>query len=86
MKIFARKWGNGIGIRFPKEVLEKLMISEGSEIDIQANGNNIILTKQSSVMDINDLTLGMDPGDPHVIELDSELGNEKIEGWNTSRT
>jgi len=38
------------------------------------------------VMNIKDLVRGMDPEDPHIIGMDSEVGAEIIDGWNISQT
>lgn len=44
MKINIRKIGNSSGIILPAIILKKLHLTEGDEIEISENGNQIIIT------------------------------------------
>jgi antitoxin MazE len=41
--VIAQKWGNSIGMRIPKEAADRLGISQGYEIELYANENEITL-------------------------------------------
>jgi antitoxin MazE len=44
-----QKWGNSQGLRFPKEILKKVHISVGDEVDIIAKHNEIIIKPQTQI-------------------------------------
>ena len=44
MKTHIRKIGNSAGMILPAAILKKLHLSEGDEIEISENGNQIIIT------------------------------------------
>jgi antitoxin MazE len=43
MEAVARKWGNSLGIRIPNLIARELSLKEGSSVDINKNGNEIII-------------------------------------------
>ena len=44
------KWGGSLAVRLPKELVEKLHISEGDEIDLSENGERSFnVTKRESI-------------------------------------
>lgn len=42
MKVSLAKWGNSAAVRIPKQLLEKLSIAIGDELDISANEDGCI--------------------------------------------
>ncbi len=38
-----QKWGNSLGIRIPKHLLDELEIEENASVEIVAKGNNILI-------------------------------------------
>jgi antitoxin MazE len=44
MRVYAAKWGNSTGMRFPKAVTEQLGIVPGDELDLVVEGRQIRLT------------------------------------------
>ena len=44
MSFKIAKWGNSLGIRIPKYLLEQIQLQEGDEIDISAENNKLIVT------------------------------------------
>ncbi len=86
MKVIARNWGNGVGIRIPKEFLKYFNIENGTALNIERQDQTILLSSSKSVMNIDDLVEGMDPDDPNIVEMSGELGAEKVEGWSISPT
>ena len=45
MEIKLSKWGNSLGIRLPKRVLDDLSIIEGDTLSIEIKNNQIIMKK-----------------------------------------
>ena len=60
MESTVRKWGNSLGIRIPNLIVRELALKDGSVIDINDNGNEIIIkhikkSKLSQMLDeVND--------------------------------
>lgn len=44
MKVTLNKWGNSIGIRIPKKLLESINLKLGDTLSISTQGNKIILS------------------------------------------
>jgi len=43
MEAVVKKWGNSLGIRIPKFMACELSLKDGSLVDINDNGNKIII-------------------------------------------
>lgn len=46
MEAMARKWGNSIGIRIPASIANSVKITDGTPIDVELDGEKIIVTKR----------------------------------------
>ncbi len=44
-----QKWGNSQGLRFPKEILKKVNISVGDEVDISVKHGKIVIGAAAQV-------------------------------------
>ncbi|GAB4239383.1 MAG: AbrB/MazE/SpoVT family DNA-binding domain-containing protein [Stanieria sp.] len=44
MPLKIAKWGNSLGIRIPKHLLEQIKLQEGDEIEISATEDRLIVT------------------------------------------
>lgn len=55
--LVVSKWGNGQGIRIPQAILKLLSISVGDQLNLEVDGDRIILTpiKQKKVETLSDL-------------------------------
>ncbi|MGZ9586432.1 AbrB/MazE/SpoVT family DNA-binding domain-containing protein [Paenibacillus marinisediminis] len=49
MKI--QKWGNSLGIRIPMSFAEQLKISDGSEVEMFINGEDLIIQPKKVTLD-----------------------------------
>lgn len=58
-----KKWGNGAGVRLPKEVTERARISINQKLSVTVEGQNIILTpvKDTSKKSLQQLMKGVTP-------------------------
>jgi antitoxin MazE len=54
MEAVVKKWGNSLGIRIPNLIFRELSLKDGSQIDINKNGNEIIvrLVKKSRLSEM----------------------------------
>jgi antitoxin MazE len=43
MSITLHKWGNSVGLRLPKPLLEQLGLREGAEVDVKVEGNRLVI-------------------------------------------
>ncbi|PIU00749.1 MAG: AbrB/MazE/SpoVT family DNA-binding domain-containing protein [Bdellovibrionales bacterium CG10_big_fil_rev_8_21_14_0_10_45_34] len=43
MSVKIKKWGNSLGVRIPKAVIEKVNLSENSEVEIESKNGTIII-------------------------------------------
>jgi antitoxin MazE len=43
MSVTLHRWGNSVGLRLPKPLLEQLGLKEGSEVDIRIEGNRLVV-------------------------------------------
>jgi antitoxin MazE len=43
MSVKIQKWGNSLGVRIPKTVIEKVNLSENSEVEIESKNGSIVI-------------------------------------------
>lgn len=43
MSVKIRKWGNSLGIRIPKTVIEKVNLGENSEVEVESKNGTIVI-------------------------------------------
>ena len=44
MEAVVKKWGNSLGIRIPNLIVSELSLKDGSCVDINDRGNEIVIT------------------------------------------
>lgn len=43
MSVKIQKWGNSLGVRIPKAVIEKANLSEHSEVEVESKNGTIVI-------------------------------------------
>ena len=43
MSVKIQKWGNSLGVRIPKSVIEKVNLSEHSEVEVESKNGTIVI-------------------------------------------
>jgi antitoxin MazE len=43
MSVTLHKWGNSVGLRLPKPLLEQVGLKEGAEVDVRVEGNRLVI-------------------------------------------
>lgn len=87
MNAKLKKWGNSMGVRIPKEILDNLGVKEDWEFEIIEKENSIELKpvyknnlKKKYTMD--ELLAGMDKNNrPELYDWGPDVGKEIIEPW-----
>jgi antitoxin MazE len=61
MQVQVARWGNGPGLRIPKDVAQRTKLREGARVDVQAGGDRIIISPARPRYILTDLLKGMRP-------------------------
>jgi antitoxin MazE len=46
MAVTLQKWGNSVGVRLPKPMLEQVGLKEGFEVDVLVEGNHLMIRRK----------------------------------------
>lgn len=55
MSVKIQKWGNSLGVRIPKALIEKVNLSENSEVEIESKNGTIIIFASKKKYALEDL-------------------------------
>ena len=73
------KWGNGLGLRVPRDVAARAGLTVGALVDIQGyEDGRIVITRSRRRFTIEELVAGMTPDTEHLLEDDGPVGEELI--------
>ena len=50
MEAVVKKWGNSLGIRIPHLIVRELSLKDGSFVDINDNGNEILINLYGKII------------------------------------
>ncbi len=53
------KWGNSLGVRLPKAILDELRLKDGAEVKVTNDGGRIIIESSDRDMTMTELLEGM---------------------------
>lgn len=78
MSIKIARWGNSLGIRIPKQIVEQAQLKEGDEIEISREENRLILTPQKKKYTLEELLDGMNEEHLHSeVDWGEPMGREQ---------
>jgi antitoxin MazE len=64
MSVTLHRWGNSIGLRLPKPLLEQLGLGEGSKVDLRIEGGHLVIEPQRTrKLTLKDVLAGFTPDD-----------------------
>jgi antitoxin MazE len=46
MAVTLQKWGNSIGVRLPKPILQQVGLAAGSRVDVVVEGDHLVIRRQ----------------------------------------
>ena len=76
MSAKIQKWGNSLGVRIPKSIIEKTNLAENSEVEIEHKNGTIVIFPSRIRFSLDDLLEKITKGNLHK-EDDFEVeGNE----------
>ena len=79
VQVQIAKWGNGLGLRVPRDIAARLRLTEGARVDIEASEDGrIIITRSHRRFMLEELLAGMTPDREHPLEDDAPRGEEII--------
>lgn len=76
MSVKIQKWGNSLGVRIPKAVIEKVNLGENSEVEIEFKNGTIVIFPAKKEYLIEDLLEKITKSNLHSEEEFVAEGNE----------
>lgn len=78
MSVTLHRWGNSVGLRVPKPLLEQLGLGEGSKVDVRVeNGRLVIEPERKPRVTLKDVLKGFSPNDrPGEVGWGKPVGKE----------
>ena len=78
MSAKIQKWGNSLGVRIPKNIINKIELEENSEVDIEAKDGTIIIFPKQKKKSLSSLLSQITKSNLHKADEDEVEG---IEVW-----
>ena len=78
MSVTLHRWGNSVGLRVPKALLEQLGLSEGSRVDIKVEDGRLIMEPhRPRRRTLDEVLKGFGPDDkPGEVDWGKPVGKE----------
>ena len=77
MAVTLQKWGNSVGVRLPKTMLEQVGLNEGSQVEVMVEGDHLVIRRQR--LKLADLLAAYKPENrPDPIDFGPPAGRELI--------
>jgi antitoxin MazE len=78
MSITLHRWGNSVGLRVPKPLLEQLGLGEGSQVDVKVEGNRLVIERyRPKRLTLEDVLKGFTPDNqPGEVDWGPPVGKE----------
>ncbi len=79
------RWGNSLGVRIPKEIANRVGLSEGAQIEIEERGGEVVISRVKPRLrySLEELLVGVTPEEAHAssaeVEWGADVGREIIE-------
>ena len=61
MRVQVARWGNSLGLRIPKDVAQRAGLHEGARVEIEAEGDRIIIAPARPRYVLSELLKGVTP-------------------------
>jgi antitoxin MazE len=61
MQVLVARWGNSLGLRIPKDIALRAGLREGTRVEIEADGDRVIISTASPRDVLADLLKGITP-------------------------
>jgi antitoxin MazE len=75
--VTLQKWGNSVGVRLPKAMLQQVGLKEGAQVDVQVEGDHLVIRRNK--VKLADLLAQCKPENrPDTIDFGPPVGREII--------
>jgi len=71
-----QKWGNSLGVRIPKTIIEQSNLKENSEVEIQHKNGAIVILPSKKRLSLNSLLKRITKENLPQVEDETPLGKE----------
>ena len=61
MQVRVARWGNSLGLRIPKDIAQRVGLREGARVDVEVEGDRIVLSPARPRYVLAELLKGMTP-------------------------
>ena len=80
MQVQVSRWGNSLGVRLPKDLVQRLGIGEGSRVDVSEDRGRIVISGERPIYTLEELLVGMTPEAMHeAFDWGEDVGRERVE-------
>jgi len=77
MTVTLHRWGNSIGLRLPKPLLEQVGLGEGSKVDLKVEAGRLVIEPVRRKLTMSELLEGITPDDrPELVDWGPPVGRE----------
>jgi antitoxin MazE len=77
MAVTLQKWGNSVGVRLPKPMLEQVGLKEGAQVEVLVEGDHLVIRRER--LKLADLLAQCRPENrPDPIDFGPPVGREMI--------
>ena len=61
MQVHGARWGNSLGLRIPKDIAQRVGLREGAQVDVEVEGDRIVVSPARPRYVLAELLKGMTP-------------------------
>jgi antitoxin MazE len=80
MQVQVSRWGNSLGLRIPKDIASQVGLREGTRVEIEAEGERIVISPARRRYTLAELLEGMTPEAMHeAFDWGPDMGREIVE-------
>lgn len=80
MEARIARWGNSLGVRIPKTIAGRLGLAEGARVEIEAEGERVVITRGRPHYRLDQLLKGMSrKAMREAFDWGPDVGRESIE-------
>jgi antitoxin MazE len=80
MQVQVTRWGNSLGLRIPKQVAARIGLHEGSRVEVEAEGNRLVVSPARPRYVLADLLENVTPeAMREAFDWGPDLGRENVE-------
>ncbi len=76
MTVKLQKWGNSMGVRIPKSIIEKVNLEENDELIIEQHDGKIVIFPAKKKLSLSDMMDQVTPENLHIQDDFKPEGNE----------